>query len=262
MSGERWRRDGPLPPTACHSTVDSLLNLDSDGPTGRFFWLGYELPLFPALSETDPNTGVPDAEHLRQAAEPPAEIERRATDPTGAGCPVGRLPLPRANHGYSSARGHPSTMPDIHTAIDIDAPPEAVWEVLTDTDAYPEWNPHVVRFGGTLAVGERATVTVRQSGRENSIGVRVTECDRPHRLEWVGKLGLGALFLGTHAFELEPLDGGERTRFVNTESSRGVLAGFVVEPDAREAYEAMNAALKSRVEGDAETEDDPEIIVD
>lgn len=43
--------DGPLDPSACHPTVDHLLTLDEDGPTGRFFWLGYEVPLFPDLGD-------------------------------------------------------------------------------------------------------------------------------------------------------------------------------------------------------------------
>lgn len=58
--------DGPLPPTACHPTVDFLLNLDEDGPTGRFFWLGYELPMFPDLGTTDTAEGVADNEHLER----------------------------------------------------------------------------------------------------------------------------------------------------------------------------------------------------
>lgn len=43
--------DAPLEPSACHPTVDYLLDLDSDGPTGRFFWLGHEVPLFPDLGD-------------------------------------------------------------------------------------------------------------------------------------------------------------------------------------------------------------------
>ena len=42
--------DAPLEPSVCHATVDYLLNLKRDGPTGGFFWLGYTLPLFPDLS--------------------------------------------------------------------------------------------------------------------------------------------------------------------------------------------------------------------
>lgn len=36
-----------MDPSVCHPTVDYLLSLDRDGPTGRFFWLGYEIPLRP-----------------------------------------------------------------------------------------------------------------------------------------------------------------------------------------------------------------------
>jgi NAD(P)-dependent dehydrogenase (short-subunit alcohol dehydrogenase family) len=39
--------DAPMQPSACHPTVDHLLSLPSDGATGRFFWLGRELPLSP-----------------------------------------------------------------------------------------------------------------------------------------------------------------------------------------------------------------------
>lgn len=42
--------DAPLEPSVCHATVDYLLNLNRDGPTGGFFWLEYTLPLFPDLS--------------------------------------------------------------------------------------------------------------------------------------------------------------------------------------------------------------------
>jgi NAD(P)-dependent dehydrogenase (short-subunit alcohol dehydrogenase family) len=50
--------DGPLDPAACHPTVDYLLNLDEDGPTGRLFWLGYEVPLFPELGDVQWLEGV------------------------------------------------------------------------------------------------------------------------------------------------------------------------------------------------------------
>lgn len=41
--------DAPMDPSVCHPTVDFLLTLDEDGPTGRFFWLGYEIPWAPDL---------------------------------------------------------------------------------------------------------------------------------------------------------------------------------------------------------------------
>jgi NAD(P)-dependent dehydrogenase (short-subunit alcohol dehydrogenase family) len=50
--------DGPLDPAACHPTVDYLLDVDEDGPTGRLFWLGYEVPLFPELGDVQWLEGV------------------------------------------------------------------------------------------------------------------------------------------------------------------------------------------------------------
>ena len=41
--------DASMDPSVCHPTADYLMSLGPDGPTGRFFWLGYEIPLFPDL---------------------------------------------------------------------------------------------------------------------------------------------------------------------------------------------------------------------
>ena len=39
----------PMEPSVCHPTVEHLLTLDENGPTGKFYWLGYEIPIFPDL---------------------------------------------------------------------------------------------------------------------------------------------------------------------------------------------------------------------
>ncbi|MDX1746621.1 MAG: hypothetical protein R3324_11840, partial [Halobacteriales archaeon] len=54
---------GEMPPEACHDTVEWMLNLDEHGPTGRFFWLGKELPMFPGFTHYDPSKGEVDDEH-------------------------------------------------------------------------------------------------------------------------------------------------------------------------------------------------------
>lgn len=41
--------DAPMDPSACHPTVDYLLTPEEGGPTGGFFWLGRQIPLFPDL---------------------------------------------------------------------------------------------------------------------------------------------------------------------------------------------------------------------
>lgn len=39
---------------------------------------------------------------------------------------------------------------EIRHEVDIDAPPAHVWEQLTETDAYGEWNPFVRELTGEL----------------------------------------------------------------------------------------------------------------
>jgi NAD(P)-dependent dehydrogenase (short-subunit alcohol dehydrogenase family) len=58
-----------MDPSACHPTVDYLLNLEEGGPTGRFFWLGYEIPLFPNLEGIDWMGGKADARFARVVEE-------------------------------------------------------------------------------------------------------------------------------------------------------------------------------------------------
>jgi len=54
-----------MDPSACHPTVDYLLNLDEHGATGRFFWLGREIPLFPNLEGVDWMGGKADSRFTR-----------------------------------------------------------------------------------------------------------------------------------------------------------------------------------------------------
>ena len=50
--------DAPMHISVCYPTVDYLLNLDESGPTGKFFWLGYEVPLFPDLEGVEWLKGI------------------------------------------------------------------------------------------------------------------------------------------------------------------------------------------------------------
>jgi len=142
-------------------------------------------------------------------------------------------------------------MREIRTEAVLDATPEAVWDVLTDLEAYAEWNPQTVDASGTVAGGERVELTVRPGGgRERTMTATVVEADPPRRLEWVSTLGSRWLFSARHTFELEPLEDG-RTRLVNGERLTGVLVRFAVPDDAESDYEAMNRALAERL-ADAE----------
>jgi uncharacterized protein YndB with AHSA1/START domain len=55
-------------------------------------------------------------------------------------------------------------MRTIRTSIDIDATPSEAWEVLTDFDAYAEWNPFMPEVAGDAAVGARLSVVLAPPG--------------------------------------------------------------------------------------------------
>ena len=53
----------------------------------------------------------------------------------------------------------------IATVIDIDAPAEAIWRVLVNFPAYPDWNPFL-RISGEAKVGARLEVTAQPEGHK------------------------------------------------------------------------------------------------
>ena len=55
-------------------------------------------------------------------------------------------------------------MKQIHTEIEISAPAERVWELLTDFAAYPQWNPFIRYISGRPVPGERLEVRLEPPG--------------------------------------------------------------------------------------------------
>lgn len=140
------------------------------------------------------------------------------------------------------------------TSIDIDAPPQRVWEVLVDLPAWKEWNPFIPSISGKLEVGSRLELTVIPPGRKpvEFKGRRASKVFtlRPPEEVVFGGSFLWMVFRGDHAIFLEPLPGG-RTHFRQVERQRGLLALFIpggVIQATEQGYHQMNEALKRRVE--------------
>jgi len=143
-------------------------------------------------------------------------------------------------------------MKSLHTQIGIDAPPSRVWEVLTDFPSFPEWNPFVREARGELREGARLQVTLQAGERKPFRARPRLRRVRPDReLRWLGRLGMPGLFDAEHVFRIAPVDDGSASLLVHEERFRGVLVPLVwkgLEADTRQAFEAMNVALKARVE--------------
>jgi hypothetical protein len=140
-------------------------------------------------------------------------------------------------------------MRTITATVDLDATPDQVWQILTDTTGHAEWNPFITTMAGRVEVGQKLDIRITPpGGKSMSFRPVVTDVRAPHRLAWLGHLGFAGLFDGAHTFTLTPLPNG-RTQLVQSETFSGVLVwisrGLLTKTAA--GFEAMHDALSKRV---------------
>ncbi len=145
-------------------------------------------------------------------------------------------------------------MRELRSEIDIDAPPEAIWEVLTDFETFPQWNPFIRRVRGNLQSGGRLEVYLHPSGAMGTtFRPTVLAVDPPRELRWLGHIFFPGLFDGEHIFTIEPVAPG-RVRFTQREAFRGVLVPLLwpmLGASTLRGFNEMNRELKHRAEESA-----------
>jgi hypothetical protein len=128
--------------------------------------------------------------------------------------------------------------------VEIAANPDAVWDVLTDFDRWPAWNPGVtsMSFRGNVAEGTE----FRWKAGPGTITSTIRTVERPRLIAWTGKtLGI----TGVHVYRLEPRDG--RTLVATEESFDGILARLAPRRMQKMLKKSLDAGLlhlKARVE--------------
>jgi hypothetical protein len=141
-------------------------------------------------------------------------------------------------------------MKELRKEIAIAAPPERVWEVLTDFESYPSWNPFIQSIAGRPAEGEKLEARIAPpGGRAMRFRPTVLKAEPPRELRWLGHFVFGGIFDGEHIFQIEPSgDGG--SRFVQRERFGGVLVPLfgAMLGKTEQGFVAMNEALKQRAE--------------
>lgn len=121
--------------------------------------------------------------------------------------------------------------------IEIDARPETVWDVLTDLEGWPSWNPDVKSMSSGSAIAEGSEF--RWKAGPGTIVSTIRRVDRPRLIGWTGRtLGIDAL----HVYRLEPRDG---KTFVSTEESYdGMLARVFRGPLRKTLKSALDSGLR------------------
>jgi hypothetical protein len=143
-------------------------------------------------------------------------------------------------------------MKELYTEIEIDAPAERVWQLLTDFENMPDWSPSMDEIKGEPVTGARLEIRFASPNGKGGMRLkpRVLKAEPNRELRWLGHVVIPGLFDGEHIFTIEPLDG-DRVRFVQRERFTGLLVPFLsrsLDNGTREAFEAMNRALKERAE--------------
>lgn len=140
-------------------------------------------------------------------------------------------------------------MKTLQTEITIHATQAQVWQVLTNFEAYPAWNPFIVSIEGKPAKGAGLVTQMVQNGKKYRFTPTITAYAPERELEWLGQLPLG-LFKGRHYFELEAISAAE-TRLRHGEFFSGPLSGLILKKIGQstlQGFERMNQALKQRAE--------------
>jgi hypothetical protein len=143
-------------------------------------------------------------------------------------------------------------MKDLHSEIEIDAPAERVWHLLTDFASYPQWNPFIHSIRGQPIRGEGLEVRIEPpGGRGMTFKPKVLNAEDNRELRWLGHLLVPGLFDGEHSFTIESL-AKNRVRFVQREAFKGLLVPLLfagsLETNTQRGFEQMNRALKERAE--------------
>lgn len=140
----------------------------------------------------------------------------------------------------------------IVTEIIINASKEKVWNVLTDVDQYPQWNPFIVSIKGKLAPGARLVNTLRNGEKTIVFKPKVLSVVPFQYFDWRGSLGIRGLFDGHHYFKVEELSPGQ-VMVKHGETFSGLLSGIILKKigtETRNNFIRMNQALKQRAEQD------------
>jgi hypothetical protein len=145
-------------------------------------------------------------------------------------------------------------MKEIRTQIEIEAPADAVWSILTDFPRHANWNPFIRQIAGELRRGAQLQVILGPPGRRAMRFKPIVQMVEPHKaFRWQGHLLIPGLFDGEHIFELETAEE-NATLFVQREKFSGILVGIFrksLDNDIKNGFRAMNEALKHEVEKDS-----------
>ena len=140
-------------------------------------------------------------------------------------------------------------MTELRSAVETDASPQRVWEVLTDWASFPWWNPFIRLAEGPMRRASRIRVQLQLGRRLVTLKPRLTVVDPPRELRWLNTLIVRGLFDVERRFRIDAVPSG--ARLTQSETATGLLAPLLMRLLAKDilaGYRAMEVALVARAE--------------
>ncbi len=143
-------------------------------------------------------------------------------------------------------------MQTIGTEIDIEAPCEKVWAIITNVDKWHEWSPTINASEGKAEVGSVVTITMmsKEAGKDGpKYSPKIIKMDEPKYFHWRAHMMAGFIFTNDKIIELEPTATG--TKVIHKETFKGLMAALMkgqMEKGVPTMLNMMNEALKELAE--------------
>lgn len=147
-------------------------------------------------------------------------------------------------------RAYNMFMKEIYTEIEINASASMVWDILTDFDNFPNWNPFIKEISGNLQEGAQIEAFIKPP---NSSGMKfkpkILAYKPEEELRWLGSLRIPKLFDGEHSLIIKRISE-NKVLFVQKEKFSGLFVPFFsgLLKDTESGFEMMNLALKGEAE--------------
>lgn len=139
----------------------------------------------------------------------------------------------------------------VHTdRIQINAPIDFVWEVLTDVEKYGEWNPFTSQARTDFKIGSPAHLLVRMGPTKFRITETVCAFEKPRLISWSREFGASWLLFAVREQHLEPISD-TSCSYHNVDLLSGVLSPIVslfFGSYMRHGFGDVGVALKLRAE--------------
>ena len=115
----------------------------------------------------------------------------------------------------------------VRAEIEIDAPIDRVWGILTDIEGYADWNAFTPHVETTLEIGDPIRLKVRLVGNLSLHRVETITRNQPYTLGWDMKLGIRTLLHAERVQVLTEIDD-RRTHYMTEDCFTGWLRRVVL----------------------------------